>query len=83
MHPNAYPDNFFVHGEPWTNHKMAPSDSELFCGDQVLANGAQQMKDSMTHYEWQCAIADGDIGRAMNVMAVCHKSIMRARFMVG
>jgi hypothetical protein len=61
---------------------MAPSDLEPFCGDKVLANGAQRMKDSMTHYEWQCAIADGDIGCAMNVMVVHYKSIMRTRFMV-
>jgi hypothetical protein len=28
------------------------------------------MQDSMMHYEFQSAIADGDIGRAMNIMSV-------------
>lgn len=48
------------------------SDEELepFVGDQVLANTILRMRDSMLHYEFQFAVADGDIGRAMNIMAV-------------
>lgn len=41
-----------------------------FWGDEILANVILRMRDSMFHYEFQCAIAEGDIGRAMNVMAV-------------
>jgi hypothetical protein len=39
-------------------------------GDQVLANTILRMRDSMAHYEFQCSIAEGDIGRALNIMAV-------------
>ncbi|KAI0681879.1 hypothetical protein BC835DRAFT_1248953, partial [Cytidiella melzeri] len=39
-------------------------------GDQVLANTILRMRDIMLHYEFHSAVADGDIGRAMNVMAV-------------
>ncbi|KIP02292.1 hypothetical protein PHLGIDRAFT_79355, partial [Phlebiopsis gigantea 11061_1 CR5-6] len=39
-------------------------------GDQMLANSILRIRDSMIHYEFQSAIADGDIGRAMNVMNV-------------
>ncbi|KAI0071660.1 hypothetical protein K474DRAFT_1606546, partial [Panus rudis PR-1116 ss-1] len=39
-------------------------------GDAVLANTILRMRDSMLHYEFQHAIAGGDIGRAMNVMNV-------------
>jgi len=28
------------------------------------------MRDAMLHYEFQHAIADGDIGQAMNIMSV-------------
>lgn len=41
-----------------------------FYGDEILANVILRMRDSMFHYEFQCAIAEGDIGRAINVMAV-------------
>lgn len=46
-------------------------DASPFEGDQVLANTGLRMRDSL-HYEFRCAISDGDIGRAMNVMAVSH-----------
>lgn len=39
-------------------------------GDIVLANIILRIRDALLHYEFQWAIADGDIGRAMNVMAV-------------
>ncbi|KAJ7588078.1 hypothetical protein C8J56DRAFT_785967 [Mycena floridula] len=39
-------------------------------GDKVLANTILRLRDSMLHYEFHAAVADGDIGRAMNVMAV-------------
>ncbi|GJE89205.1 hypothetical protein PsYK624_053000 [Phanerochaete sordida] len=38
--------------------------------DDVLANAILRMRDSMLHYEFQSSNSDGDIGRAMNVMAV-------------
>ncbi|THH04412.1 hypothetical protein EW146_g10186 [Bondarzewia mesenterica] len=39
-------------------------------GDQVLADAILRMRDSMLHYEFQCAVAEGDIGRVMNIMSV-------------
>ncbi|KAI0312418.1 hypothetical protein OF83DRAFT_1176656 [Amylostereum chailletii] len=39
-------------------------------GDQVLVNSLLRVRDSMWHYVFQWAISDGDIGQAMNVMAV-------------
>lgn len=44
--------------------------SDPLKGDQVFANTILRMRDSILHFEFQLAIADGDIGRAMNVMAV-------------
>jgi hypothetical protein len=57
--------NEFVRGAPWHNLH-----SEIQ-GDQVLANTILRMRDSMAHYEFHHAISDGDIGRALNIMAVC------------
>jgi hypothetical protein len=67
----------FAIGSPWPKSAdvIAGSDSESedepLEGDQILANTILRMRDSMLHYEFQFAIADGDIGRALNVMAVC------------
>ena len=62
---------FFVVGAPWSSQNdMAPTSG----GDRVLANSILRMRDSMLHYEFQCAISDGDIGRAMNVMVVSKHS---------
>jgi hypothetical protein len=78
LHPNPWSHAKFPIGDKWTR-PMPPVDTskpqpteptEPFTGDQVLANTCRRMKDSMLHYEFQCAISDGDIGRAMNVMAV-------------
>ncbi|KAI0702349.1 hypothetical protein BC835DRAFT_1303523 [Cytidiella melzeri] len=55
--------HYFPVGKPWTA-PAAPA------GDQVLANTILRMRDIMLHYEFHSAVADGDIGRAMNVMAV-------------
>lgn len=41
-----------------------------FWGDEKLANVILRMRDSMFHYKFQCATAEGDIGRLMNVMSV-------------
>lgn len=41
-----------------------------FWGDERLANVILRMCDSMFHYKFQCATAEGDIGRSMNVMLV-------------
>ncbi|PSS06894.1 hypothetical protein PHLCEN_2v3496 [Hermanssonia centrifuga] len=54
----------FQPGTSWTN-----SGPRCLC-DQVLSNTVLRMRDSMLHYEFQHAVADGDIGRAMNVMSV-------------
>ncbi|THH01002.1 hypothetical protein EW026_g1593 [Hermanssonia centrifuga] len=55
----------FKAGSVWMN-----SGPKATAGDQVLGNTILRMRDSMLHYEFQCAVADGDIGRAMNIMAV-------------
>ncbi|QRV81726.1 hypothetical protein RhiJN_09741 [Ceratobasidium sp. AG-Ba] len=41
-----------------------------FRGDCVLANSILRLRDSLWHYEFIYAVADGDIGRAMQVMSV-------------
>ncbi|GBE85253.1 hypothetical protein SCP_0704400 [Sparassis crispa] len=74
LDPMEDPQGVFATGDPWAAH--AEGDTETgnsgpsFRGDQVLANTILRMRDSMLHYEFQCAIAEGDIGRAMNVMSV-------------
>ncbi|KAK6987697.1 hypothetical protein R3P38DRAFT_2805605 [Favolaschia claudopus] len=61
----------FVIGDPWPKSPdeggMDVDDPQ---GDIVLANIILRLRDSMLHYEFQHAVSDGDIGRAMNVMAV-------------
>ena len=59
----------FPLGRPW-NTSRGPVPQESLSGDDVLANTILRMRDSMLHYEFQSAIADGDIGRAMNIMSV-------------
>lgn len=61
-------DNFFTTGATWTSPQH-PANDELV-GDQLLANTILRMRDSLLHYEFQASVADGDIGRAMNVMTV-------------
>lgn len=70
---NGNSRNSFKNGAPW----MAPTGSTVtetapntIIGDQILANSLLRMRDSILHYEFNHAISDGDIGRAMNVMAV-------------
>lgn len=65
----------FVPGDPWTQAPSAattPAASipDAFEGDQTLANGIRRRRDSMLQYEFQYAIADGDFGRAWQVMLV-------------
>ncbi|KAK7026542.1 hypothetical protein R3P38DRAFT_2527715 [Favolaschia claudopus] len=63
--------SFFVLGEPLSQSLAEDEmDVDLARGDMVLANTILRLRDSMLHYEFQHAISDGDIGRAMNVMAV-------------
>lgn len=78
LNPHPHLPNPFPLGKPWNPPapKNIPEDadeptwSEPFGGDQVLANGAKRMLDSMLQYELQSSIADGDIGRALNVISV-------------
>lgn len=51
-------------GRTWGAQEKGP------LGDQVLANAVLRMRDSLWHYEFQWAVADGDIGRAMLIMGV-------------
>lgn len=66
--------NAFVNGAAWRDPAIVETDTnaspKASYGDQVLGNTLLRMRDSMLHYEFHHAIADGDIGRAMNVMAV-------------
>ncbi|KII90407.1 hypothetical protein PLICRDRAFT_157547 [Plicaturopsis crispa FD-325 SS-3] len=75
LRPDSEGPSKFAAGTPWTDRRPPVVEEESqppvdFVGDQVLANTILRMRDSLIHYEFQCAIADGDIGRAMNVMAV-------------
>jgi hypothetical protein len=64
----------FVSGAAWTmtaaGNQTKKGHEKQFSGDDTLANSILRMRDSMMHYEFQSAIADGDIGRAMNIMSV-------------
>ncbi|KAJ7494342.1 hypothetical protein B0H11DRAFT_1717440 [Mycena galericulata] len=77
MAREGYKDHKFVKGDPWP--KLPPADDAMDIddpddtlppGDAVLANTILRLRDMMLHYEFQHAVSDGDIGRAMNVMAV-------------
>ncbi|KAJ7619940.1 hypothetical protein DFH06DRAFT_1306174 [Mycena polygramma] len=63
----------FTVGDPWPRKPvdedaMDVDDTEQQPrGDAVLANTILRLRDSMLHYEFQYAVSDGDIGRAMNV----------------
>jgi hypothetical protein len=70
-YPDSTQPNYFTSGSPWSGTAVNSNNStEPLMGDQVLSNSILRMRDSVLHYEFQCAIADGDIGRVMNVMAV-------------
>ncbi|KAG8723858.1 hypothetical protein FRC09_001437 [Ceratobasidium sp. 395] len=47
-----------------------PSTTEDFRGDHCLANSILRLRDLLWHFEFNWAVADGDIGRAMKVMSV-------------
>ncbi|EUC67534.1 hypothetical protein RSOL_553220, partial [Rhizoctonia solani AG-3 Rhs1AP] len=49
-----------------------------FEGDVCLANSIQRMEESLIHREFAWAVADGDIGRVMQVMAIWQFSFMGA-----
>lgn len=50
-------------------HSQQPRRKD-FKGDHVLANSILRLRDSLWHYEFIWATADGDIGRTMQIMAV-------------
>ncbi|KAJ7081406.1 hypothetical protein B0H15DRAFT_803715 [Mycena belliarum] len=69
----GYEHHQFKMGDPWPRSSAEDAmdvDDKRPLGDVVLANVILRLRDSMLHYEFQHAISDGDIGRAMNVMAV-------------
>ena len=68
MAGGRYVSKTFVSGIPWS--RASEDSTEPFAGDETLANSILRMRDSLLHYEFQSAVADGDIGCAMNVMAV-------------
>ncbi|KAF8605760.1 hypothetical protein BDV93DRAFT_438162, partial [Ceratobasidium sp. AG-I] len=49
---------------------LSSAELEGFKGDHCLANFILRLRDSLWHYEFNWAIADGDIGRAMQIMFV-------------
>ena len=49
---------------------LSSAELEGFKGDHCLANSILRLRDSPWHYEFNWAIADGDIGRAMQIMFV-------------
>ena len=68
-----YAHTTFVGGTSWTTTAtggVVDESQEHFIGDDTLANSILQMQDAMLHYEFQHAVADGDIGQAMNIMSV-------------
>ncbi|KAI0043311.1 hypothetical protein FA95DRAFT_411632 [Auriscalpium vulgare] len=66
LYPDTTSADFFPIGQPWST----PASTQPIAGDQVLANGILRRRDSMLHLEYQYGLADGDIGRAFNIMAV-------------
>ncbi|KAF7983685.1 hypothetical protein HWV62_19613 [Athelia sp. TMB] len=60
----------FPNGAPFVPSAKPASADPLPGGDPVLGNTIIRMLDCMLHFEFQHAIGAGDIGRAMNVMAV-------------
>ncbi|EJD50314.1 hypothetical protein AURDEDRAFT_160846 [Auricularia subglabra TFB-10046 SS5] len=61
----------FTNGDPWNRPPSTTTTANIpvtFAGDQTLANGIRRRRDSMLQYEFQYAIADGDFGRAWQVM---------------
>ncbi|KAI0077435.1 hypothetical protein K474DRAFT_1771763 [Panus rudis PR-1116 ss-1] len=60
----------FPNGSAWRQDSSSNTqEPKVHVGDHVLSNTILRMRDSMLHYEFQHAIASGDIGRALNVMA--------------
>ncbi|KAF8596322.1 hypothetical protein BDV93DRAFT_572129 [Ceratobasidium sp. AG-I] len=49
---------------------LNPSEIQGFRGDHCLANSILRMRDSLWHFEFNWAVADGDIGRVMQIMSV-------------
>ncbi|KAJ7715203.1 hypothetical protein B0H16DRAFT_1340149 [Mycena metata] len=75
MARDGYQGHGFPVGDMWPRPVVdkdmdTEEEMEQARGDSVLANVILRLRDSMLHYEFQHAISDGDIGRAMNVMAV-------------
>lgn len=68
--PSSTPDSQVPDKDAQMNVDHDPPAKPDFRGDQVLANTILRMRDSLMHYEFQFAVAGGDIGRAMNIMAV-------------
>ncbi|KAJ6478102.1 hypothetical protein C8R47DRAFT_1051332 [Mycena vitilis] len=75
MARDGYTHHGFTVGDPWPTKPVdedamdVDDPEERPRGDAVLANTILRLRDSMLHYEFQYAVSDGDIGRAMNVMA--------------
>lgn len=51
---------------------LSAAQLEGFEGDHCLANSILRMRDSLWHLEFNWAVAEGDIGRVMQVMSVSH-----------
>ncbi|GJE92463.1 hypothetical protein PsYK624_086170 [Phanerochaete sordida] len=61
-------DGYFPVGSDWPKPLDDPSSAPS--GDHVLANTILRMRDCILHFEFQSAVADGDIGRVMNIIGI-------------
>ncbi|KAG8711444.1 hypothetical protein FRC08_015873 [Ceratobasidium sp. 394] len=51
-----------------SNHFTQESDGERFLGDACLATSILRLRNSLLHREYIWSVADGDIGRTMQIM---------------
>ncbi|KAJ7230881.1 hypothetical protein C8J57DRAFT_1730455 [Mycena rebaudengoi] len=71
----GYDAHEWTAGDPWDPPRTADMmdvdepPAARSPGDVILSNAILRLRDCLLHFEFQYAVADGDIGRAMNVMA--------------
>jgi hypothetical protein len=58
---------------PVVNEDVRSAESGVGYEDQILASSIAFMRDALVSREFSYAIADGDVGRAYEVLKVCHK----------
>ncbi|KAG8700275.1 hypothetical protein FRC09_006067 [Ceratobasidium sp. 395] len=63
-------DEFWDGPKATLNASSGRAKDHSFKGDMCLANSIVRLRDSLIHREFTWSVADGDIGRVMQVMAV-------------